>query len=40
VVKAFITEEDIYDEDGYYVGKEIIWRVCEIDRESGTEACR
>jgi len=24
LVKAFITEEEIYDEDGYSVGKEII----------------
>jgi hypothetical protein len=38
-VKAFIKEKDIYDEDGNYVGKEVIWRVCQKDRESRTEAC-
>jgi hypothetical protein len=38
-VNTFITEQDIYDADGNYVGKEIIWRVCQKDRESRTEAC-
>jgi hypothetical protein len=38
-VKAFIAEKDICGEDGNNVGEEIIWRVCEKDRESGAEAC-
>ena len=38
-VKTFITEKDTCGEDGNNVGEEIIWRVCEKNRESGAEAC-